>query len=359
MGHRNFSVLVTLLVGMTVLPAFAFDEADLEQLKATGICKNCDLTDADLTGADLAGANLGGSNLYRAELVGVNLSGAFLTRANLAFVNFENADLTGADLTGANQAQAIFCKTIMPGGEIRNPNCSATLSDSTLVDLIEVLEDAVVAVYEQNDEGNNNFIGSGFFVTSDGYTLTNEHVVAGVSDLYVKTLDRDYMRAKVIKTDKKLDLALLRVVNPKRTFKSVDIGNSRQLQKGQSVLNIGTPIDPEFEHSATPGHIAGLNRVFANVAPSKRGWIQLSLPTYGGQSGSPVFDMNGRVIGVIVAGPNMPTDFYAYFETDDGSSQLTSSKNVEYEEGLMYIASENIGLAIPIHHASNLLQLTG
>jgi uncharacterized protein YjbI with pentapeptide repeats len=152
MGHRNFSALITLLAGMTVLPVLAFDEADLEQLKATGICKNCDLTEADLTGADLAGANLGGANLFKAELIGVNLSGAFLTRANLASANFKNADLTGANLTGANLAQAIFCNTIMPDGEPKGKNCSEAILDSKLVDLIEALDNTVVVVLVFDDE---------------------------------------------------------------------------------------------------------------------------------------------------------------------------------------------------------------
>ena len=205
-------------------------------------------------------------------------------------------------------------------------------------------------VWIGNSEGGH---GSGFFVTPDGYLLTNDHVVRNNGDLFVRTLDRDYLRVNIVKTDEELDLALLRVVNPQRTFKSVDIGNSRQLRKGQSVLSIGNPLDEEYEHSVTPGHIAGLNR--------HKGVIQLSLPTYAGQSGSPVFDMNGRVIGIIVSGATRIEggDIYTEVKDDDNSSQPTGSDKTTYEKqevGIKYSA-DTIGFAIPIDYARGLLEL--
>jgi S1-C subfamily serine protease len=221
-------------------------------------------------------------------------------------------------------------------------------SSSQLADLVERLDATVVWI--GNSEGGR---GSGFFVTPDGYLLTNDHVVRNNGDLFVRTLDRDYLRVNIVKTDEELDLALLRVVNPQRTFKSVDIGNSRQLRKGQSVLNIGNPLDEEYEHSVTPGHIAGLNR--------HKGLIQLSLPTFSGQSGSPVFDMNGRVIGVIVSGATRieGVDIYTKVKDDDNSSQQTGSDKTTYEKqkvGIKYSA-DTIGFAIPIDYARGLLEL--
>ena len=221
-------------------------------------------------------------------------------------------------------------------------------SSSQLADLVERLDATVVWI--GNSEGGH---GSGFFVTPDGYLLTNDHVVKNSGDLFVRTLDRDYLRVNIVKTDEELDLALLRVVNPQRTFKSVDIGNSRQLRKGQSVLNIGNPLDEEYEHSVTPGHIAGLNR--------HKGVIQLSLPTYGGQSGSPVFDMNGRVIGIIVSGATRieGVDIYTEVKDHDNSSQQTGSDTTKYEKqqvGIKYSA-DTIGFAIPIDYARGLLEL--
>jgi S1-C subfamily serine protease len=347
MGHRNFSALITLLAGMTVLPVLAFEEADLEQLKATGICKNCDLTDADLTGADLARANLGGTNLYRAELVGVNLSGAFLTRANLAFANFENADLTGADLTGANLTQAIFCKTIMPDGEIRNPNCSATLSDSKLVDLIEALDNTVVVVLVFDDESQFLVHGTAFFISQDGQLLTNAHVVDEGSDFEIVTLEQEILKVIVVGATKEADIARLKVVNPGRTFKAVTIGDSDRLKKGQRVFSIGNPgielnYQDVLEHSLAHGYISGLDR-------QSPGWpgvdlIELDLTSYGGQSGSPLFDMMGRVIGIVSGGPYIT----ARIISDDNNRKAESSVELPAKQ------SEGKAYAVPISYLERL-----
>jgi S1-C subfamily serine protease len=317
MGRRISNVFLALMTWLVVSSAFAFDEADLEQLKATGICKNCDLTEADLTGADLAGANLGGANLFKAELIGVNLSGAFLTRANLASANFKNADLTGANLTGANLAQAIFCNTIMPDGETKGKNCSEAILDSKLVDLIEALDDTVVVVSALDDEGNFLGHGTAFFISEDGQLLTNAHVVDKGSQFEILTQDKEIYRVKVISATKDLDIAQLKVINPDRAFKAATLGDSNKLKKGQRVFSIGNPgirlnDSPFLEHSLAHGYISGLDR-------QSRGWpgvdlIELDLTSYGGQSGSPLFDMKGRVIGIVSGGPfitariNMPDD---------------------------------------------------
>ena len=236
------------------------------------------------------------------------------------------------------------------GAEIQQEDSVAAnpAASSSLVDLVVRLDPSVVWIGD-GDGGH----GSGFFVTSDGYILTNEHVVADASDLYVRTLDRDYLRANIIKTDPELDLALLRVVNPQRSFAPVALGNSRRLAKGQQILNIGNPLDQELEHSVTPGHIAGLNR--------DDGLIQLSMPTFGGQSGSPVFDMAGEAIGVVVSsGMLAELVELVTVEGQGGETQLAGSKQITEQDAVIRgLPSITIGFAIPIHHARNLLQLTG
>jgi S1-C subfamily serine protease len=249
------------------------------------------------------------------------------------FGNETAADVSDAD-TGVETQQQ---KSIAV-----NPAASGSL-----VDLVARLDPSVVWIGD-GDGGH----GSGFFVTSDGYVLTNHHVVEGASDLYVKTLDRDYLRVNIIKTDPELDLALLRVVNPQRTFESVTLGSSHQLAKGQQILNIGNPLEEELEHSVTPGHIAGLNR--------DDGLIQLSMPTFGGQSGSPVFNMAGHVIGVVVSGQVLAHETkLVTVETQSGEAQLTGTAKITEKDALIKLPSITIGFAIPIDHARNLLQLTG
>ena len=347
MGRRIVSAFLALMTWLAVSPAFAFDEGDLDQLKATGTCKNCDLTGADLTGANLAGANLGGANLSKAELIGVNLSGAFLTRANLASANFKNADLTGADLTGANQTQAIFCNTIMPDGEIKGKNCSEAILDSKLVDLVEALDDTVVVVAALDDEGNFLAHGTAFFISEDGQLLTNAHVVDKGSQFEILAQDKEFYRVKVISTTKDADIARLKVVNPGRTFKAVTIGDSDRLKKGQRVFSIGNPgielnYQDVLEHSLAHGYISGLDR-------QSPGWagvdlIELDLTSYGGQSGSPLFDMMGRVIGIVSGGPFIT----ARIISDDNNRKAESS--VELPAKL----SEGKAYAVPISYLERL-----
>ena len=112
--------LLTALVITTVMfasSASAFDPNDLQNLKDTGHCLNCDLQDADLRRANLGGANLALTNLSGADLEGANLEstnlyGAILNRANMKNANMRNANIDGV----------LFCNTIMPDGSIRLTN---------------------------------------------------------------------------------------------------------------------------------------------------------------------------------------------------------------------------------------------
>ena len=96
----------------------AYDEVDLEKLKATGDCSGCDLSKANLTGANLYGADLTGANLTKAILELAILEVADLTKAILT-----GANLTGASLHYANLTGTIFCRTRMPDESINDSGC--------------------------------------------------------------------------------------------------------------------------------------------------------------------------------------------------------------------------------------------
>ena len=96
----------------------ASDEGDLEKLKATKVCVNCDLSKVNLTGASLNQAALTETNLTEANLTGAKLTGAYLTGASLT-----GASLAGANLYGAKVRGAILCSTTMPDGAINNSGC--------------------------------------------------------------------------------------------------------------------------------------------------------------------------------------------------------------------------------------------
>jgi serine protease Do len=135
-------------------------------------------------------------------------------------------------------------------------------------------------------------LGSGFFVTDDGYVLTNAHVVEAADEIIVRTSDRREFLAKAIGADERSDIALLKVEGT--DLPKVEIGSAADLKVGEWVLAIGSPFG--FEHSATAGIVSakGRNLPSENYVP----FIQTDVAINPGNSGGPLFDLDGRVIGV-------------------------------------------------------------
>ena len=102
-----FMVLVTLILLFPCL-ARAFNQAHLDQVRATRNCRACDLSGASLTAANLAGSDLSGSDLSNADLSGANLAGANLSGASLSRANLSAADLTGANLSGTRLSGTLW-----------------------------------------------------------------------------------------------------------------------------------------------------------------------------------------------------------------------------------------------------------
>jgi len=235
---------------------------------------------------------------------------------------------------------------------------AAVPNSGSLPDLVAALDHSVILVLGQSEDAR--WHGTGFFVSDSGYILTNAHVAMGhlvhegKAKLWAKTLDGHRYPLNVIKSDNEQDLALLKIVSPTRQFKSVKIGNSSQLRKGQQVFNIGNPgtWDELFEHSVTIGVVAGLNR--------NDGLIEFSMPGRGGQSGSPVFNSAGAAVAVVVevtldvSGKAVIPVLMATVDTSGKASFKVENKLID-----VMTRNETITMAIPINHARNLLQLTG
>ena len=135
-------------------------------------------------------------------------------------------------------------------------------------------------------------LGSGFIVGSDGYILTNNHVVAGADRLTVKLADRHEYAAKVIGTDPLSDVALIKV--DAKDLPTVRIGESKHLKVGQWVVAIGAPFG--LDYTATQGIISAVGRSLPNETYVP--FIQTDAAVNPGNSGGPLFDSNGRVVGV-------------------------------------------------------------
>ena len=136
-------------------------------------------------------------------------------------------------------------------------------------------------------------VGSGFIISPDGYIVTNAHVVEDMTSIVVGLSDRTELPAQVIGKDRRSDIALLKVKTA-ATLPAVKIGDARKLKVGQWVLAIGSPFG--FERSATQGIVSALARSLPsdNYVP----FIQTDAAVNPGNSGGPLFNLDGEVIGV-------------------------------------------------------------
>lgn len=134
--------------------------------------------------------------------------------------------------------------------------------------------------------------GSGFIISSDGYILSNHHVVEGADEVIVRLNDRRELDAKVIGSDKQSDVALLKIEATNLPF--VKLGDSTNLEVGEWVVAIGSPFG--FDYSVTSGIVSALGRSLPgdNYVP----FIQTDVAINPGNSGGPLFNMKGEVIGI-------------------------------------------------------------
>jgi serine protease Do len=135
-------------------------------------------------------------------------------------------------------------------------------------------------------------VGSGFIISPDGYILTNTHVVQNASKITVRLTDRREFDAKVIGTDERTDVAVIKI-NAKGDLPMVKLGDSDKLRPGQWVLAIGSPFT--FENSVTAGVVSGTART---VGDGYVPFIQTDVAVNPGNSGGPLFNLNGEVVGI-------------------------------------------------------------
>ncbi|WP_416171813.1 DegQ family serine endoprotease [Pseudomonas putida] len=135
-------------------------------------------------------------------------------------------------------------------------------------------------------------LGSGFIISSDGYVLTNNHVVADADEIIVRLSDRSELQAKLIGTDPRTDVALLKVEG--KNLPTVKLGDSEKLKVGEWVLAIGSPFG--FDHSVTKGIVSAKGRTLPNDTYVP--FIQTDVAINPGNSGGPLFNMKGEVVGI-------------------------------------------------------------
>ncbi|HZN53755.1 MAG TPA: trypsin-like peptidase domain-containing protein [Candidatus Polarisedimenticolaceae bacterium] len=144
--------------------------------------------------------------------------------------------------------------------------------------------------------------GSGFIVTDDGYILTNNHVVEGATKLQVTLDTGEKYEAEVIGTDPMIDLGLIKIDPKGKTLPTVPLGDSDTLRVGQWVMAVGNPL--ALERTVTVGVVSGKKRqvqVSDTVVPALANFIQTDAAINFGNSGGPLLDGQGRVVGINTA----------------------------------------------------------
>ncbi len=135
-------------------------------------------------------------------------------------------------------------------------------------------------------------LGSGFIISPDGYIITNHHVIKDADEVVVRLQDRRELVARIVGSDKRSDIALLKV--EARELPVVKLGSSEDLKVGEWVLAIGSPFG--FDHSVTAGIVSAKGRSLPsdNYVP----FIQTDVAINPGNSGGPLFNLDGEVVGV-------------------------------------------------------------
>lgn len=133
-------------------------------------------------------------------------------------------------------------------------------------------------------------VGSGFIISADGYVLTNAHVVDGADEVYVKLTDKREFKAKIIGVDKRTDVAVVKIDS--NNLPRLVVGDSNKIRVGEWVIAIGSPFD--LDNTVTAGIISAKARDTGEYLPL----IQTDVAVNPGNSGGPLINMRGEVIGI-------------------------------------------------------------
>jgi serine protease Do len=180
------------------------------------------------------------------------------------------------------QNNADIIEQILPGELEKNP-----LSEDFLSQIKNYLHD------KQDKAEKVSAIGSGFVISEDGFIVTNNHVIEGGSNIEVNLNNGLKYKAKIVAIDKKTDLALLKI-NPENKLKFVKFGDSNKTRIGDWVIIIGNPYG--LGGSVSVGIVSARSRDIDNS--KSEDFIQTDAAINRGNSGGPMFNLNGEVIGV-------------------------------------------------------------
>ncbi|MFM8245797.1 MAG: trypsin-like peptidase domain-containing protein, partial [Burkholderiaceae bacterium] len=143
---------------------------------------------------------------------------------------------------------------------------------------------------QQEEQQVPRGVGSGFIISADGFVLTNAHVVEGADEVFVTLTDKREFKAKIIGSDRRTDVALVKIDGT--NLPRLTIGDSGKLRVGEWVIAIGSPFG--LENTVTAGIVSAISRDTGDYLPL----IQTDVAVNPGNSGGPLINMRGEVIGI-------------------------------------------------------------
>jgi len=186
------------------------------------------------------------------------------------------------------EGDAVVKIAVVSTGSV-NPAASLTPEQR---EQLEQMPDFLRRFYEPQQERRGGGFGSGFIISDDGYVITNAHVVDGASRIRVSLADQREYSAELVGSDKRSDIAVLKIDGT--GFPTVRFGDSDDVRVGEWVLAIGSPFG--FEHTATQGIVSAVARNLPDETYVP--FIQSDAAVNPGNSGGPLFNTDGEVIGV-------------------------------------------------------------
>ena len=229
------------------------------------------------------------------------LVGALFTSAALGGVIVATRDRNGSKAT-APVAQAVGAL-----GAVK-PTLNFAGATLSVADVLKAVEPAVVALSTQQQIDSNSFLGvgpsqgagTGIVLTSDGYILTNAHVIEGAATIKVTFKDRKVRSATVVGRDRARDIALVKVDGAKN-LPTARLGSSKASSVGDQVLAIGNALALPGGPTVTTGIVSAIDRAIEADNGTLEGLIQTDAAINPGNSGGPLVNARGEVIGMNTA----------------------------------------------------------
>lgn len=213
--------------------------------------------------------------------------------------------LAAACLFGNSGALAVDCPPVkLPPPGSKRPEIVAAVMPAVVqvqgrygADSNESFEEVLGDAIRETQTSNKQSHGSGFIISGDGLVVTNEHVISGATQITVRLADGSLRGAVLLGSDERTDIALLRMEALKRCYPALTWADSEKARAGENVTAVGSPFG--LGGSVTAGIISGRGRSLGSA--EYHDFLQIDAAINSGNSGGPLLDESGRVIGINTA----------------------------------------------------------